>query len=138
MKKILYLFFSLVILISGLHLSIATHLCGGEIAAVKWSLTGEKGTCGMETKQESCPERGVIHSNCCQDRVSAFAVDNHYFPTYLSINKPFESVLSVFFIPETLNFLSLNSASPYLTNRSPHNQWRVSSVSIEAICVFRI
>lgn len=80
MRKILSILFALLILISGLHLTVASHICGGELAAVKWSVTGEKATCGMEEGTTPCPASGELNSNCCKNIVTACTADSNYFP----------------------------------------------------------
>jgi uncharacterized protein YxeA len=48
MKKIFSILFAVMVVLSGMHISISTHICGGEIAAVKLSVSAVKATCGME------------------------------------------------------------------------------------------
>ena len=81
MKKAFAILFASLVLISGMHLSVASHFCCGELAAVKCSFTGEKATCGMEDHQTNCPSNGVIQSNCCKNQVATCKSDNNYFPT---------------------------------------------------------
>jgi len=48
MKKLLSILFAGMLLLSGMHMSMATHLCGGELAAVKWSFSGEMQVAGWK------------------------------------------------------------------------------------------
>lgn len=81
MRKVLSILFALLILISGLHLTVASHICGGELAAVKWSVTGAKATCGMEEgTAPSCPANGEMNTNCCKNIVTSCTADSNYFP----------------------------------------------------------
>lgn len=80
MRKLLSIIFALLILISGLHLTVASHICGGELAAVKWSVTGEKANCGMEEGTTPCPANGELNTNCCKNIVTACTADSNYFP----------------------------------------------------------
>ena len=75
MKKVVSIILSLFLLVSGLHLTLATHICGGEVAAVKWSVAQESASCGM--KPLSCEASNATHlkSNCCQDEIRSFSVD---------------------------------------------------------------
>ena len=45
MKKLFSILFAAMILLSGMHLSLATHLCGGEISAVKLSFAIDRVFC---------------------------------------------------------------------------------------------
>lgn len=81
MKRLFSILFASLILLSGLHLTVASHICCGELAAVKYSFTGEKATCGMEDNTSSCPANGEIDTNCCKNRVATCMSDSNYFPS---------------------------------------------------------
>jgi len=138
MKKVLSIVFAMLILVSGMHLSVATHFCGGEIAAVKWSVTGEKGTCGMEKPQTKCPIHDVFTSNCCQDEVSICTVDTNYSPSTFQFKKAAAHLLQVFSIPVSFSLNSFTPTSTLYTSISPRDKLQISAVNLEHICVFRI
>jgi hypothetical protein len=102
MKKAFAILFASLVLLSGMHLSVASHLCCGELAAVKCSFTGEKATCGMEDHQSPCSSNGVIEADCCKNQISTCKADNNYFPTSTeatavhSIAAPLFNVLPIF------------------------------------------
>lgn len=137
MKKLFSISFAFLILLSGLHLSIATHICGGEIAAVKWSFSGEKATCGMENPKQTCPEHKGIYSNCCHNEIVNYTVDNNYNPSSFQIKEVSKTLLQVFSIPvnSSLPFIASNS---FYTDVSPRDNSLTSAVSLADICVFRI
>lgn len=139
MKKFLSISFSLLILLSGLQLTVSTHYCGGKIAASKVSVSGDLASCGMEAPSGQCPSAGSrIGSNCCNTKVSVFAIDNNYPPS-LSNFKPFsQNILQVFVIPVSYQIHSLSVLSLYSANVSPPGNFMVSAVSLPHICVFRI
>jgi hypothetical protein len=85
MKKLLAISFAFFIVLSGMHLSIATHFCGGEVADVKWSFFGKKATCGMEKTQQTCLAHHKIKSNCCHNIIAFYSVDNNYSPSSIQI-----------------------------------------------------
>ena len=58
MKKIVSAFLALLLLISGMHLSVASHYCGGMLAQVKWSFDKELATCGMEGEHNTL--QGIV------------------------------------------------------------------------------
>jgi len=139
MKKFLSISFSLLILISGLQLTISTHYCGGKIAASKISVSGDLASCGMEIPAAQCPSTGShIGSNCCNTKVSVFAIDNNYPPSFSAFKSFSQTVLQVFDIPVSYQIQSLSVLSLYSTNVSPPGNFMVSAVSLPDICVFRI
>jgi len=139
MKKILSISFALLIILSGMHLSIATHLCGGEIAASKVSISGEFASCGMEVSSDQCPLSGKhIENHCCDNKVSAFAVDDNYAPSFSEFNAFAQTVLQVFIIPSSLEVHSLTSINLNSTDASPPENKQVHAVSLPKICVFLI
>lgn len=139
MKKLLSISFAFLILLSGMHISVATHICGGEVAEVKWSFSGEKGTCGMENPFKLCPvHNGISSKSCCQDEVAAYTVDSNYSPSSFQTIKASNNLVQVFYVPVNLLFHSLAATTPLFTNISPHNKLPASAVSLPDICVFRI
>jgi len=139
MKKFLSISFSILILLSVMHLTVSTHYCGGVIAASKVSVFGELASCGMETPVDQCPSTGShLGSNCCNTKVSVFAIDNNYQPTLYNFKSFSQIVLQVFDIPVSYQIGSLSVSSIYSTNVSPPGNFMVSAVSLPGICVFRI
>ena len=127
------------ILLSGMHLSLATHLCAGEVAAVKWSLSDEKASCGMEmTKPSSSSEKSISAENCCKDEISFYAVDTNYNPSTIQNNKPVNQLLQVFYIPSTIGIQFFKTASTTNKNVQPPGIFLASGVSLPDICVFLI
>jgi len=141
MKKFLSISFSLLILVSGLQLTISTHYCGGEIAASKLSVSGKLASCGMEAPVpvKQCPSTGThLGSNCCNTKVSVFAIDNNYPPSFSDFKSFSKNILQVFDIPVSYHIQSLSVLSLYSANVSPPGNFMVSAVSLPDICVFRI
>ena len=138
MKKILSILFALLILLSGMHLSIAKHFCGGELAEVKWSFSGEKATCGMECDENSYPSNNSVSSNCCQNEVAVYAVDNSYSPSSFQFKAATKHLSPVFLIPIGLLFRSTAFSFSAYTSAIPPDNIAVSAVNLAAICVFRI
>jgi hypothetical protein len=138
MKKLFSISFAFLILLSGMHLSIATHTCGGEIAAVKWSFTGEKATCGMEESTENCPAEKSVSTNCCHNEVSVYAVDNNYSASSIQFQKVSQKLLQVFAVPVTFSLNSFSETIFINTIGNPPENLLATAVSISDICVFRI
>jgi hypothetical protein len=139
MKKILSISFALLIILSGMHLSIATHLCGGEIAASKVSISGEFASCGMEVPGGNCSSQASeLDSNCCKNNVSAFAVDDNYTPSFSEFNAFAQTILQIFIVPTSLEIYSFTSINLNSTDISPPENKLVHAVSLPKICVFLI
>jgi hypothetical protein len=138
MKKLLSIAIAFIILLSGMNLSIATHYCGGEVAAVKWSFSGQKASCGMENPKPICPANKGIASNCCHNKISFLKVDKNYCPSTFKIKDVTKSLLQVFNIPVNISCQSLFALNSIQKNFSPPGNLSVSTVCLADICVFRI
>ena len=139
MKKLFSILFVALILLSGMHLSLATHLCGGEISAVKISFVNEKARCGMCVEELTlATEMSIESESCCKDEMSFLAVDSNYSPSTFQINQPTNQLLQVFDIPKTLGIQFHHTNSTTNTNVQPPGNYIASAVSLPDICVFRI
>ena len=126
------------ILLSGMHLSLATHLCGGEISAVKFSFDHEKASCGMCATEANSAEKNIAPKSCCKDEMSFLSVDNNYSPSTLQVNHSANQLLQVFDIPKTIGVLFNHTNSITNANVQPPGNYIASAVSLPDICVFRI
>ena len=64
-----------------LHLSIATHYCGGHLAALKVSINGKLASCNMECLEKASPLTGLqLIPQCSVDVVTFYAIDSNYTP----------------------------------------------------------
>lgn len=138
MKKTLSILFALMILLSGMNFSFATHLCGGEVSAVKVSFTHEKAGCGMCGDEGNTSETSMNSEGCCKDQMSILEVDHNYSPSTFQLNKPVLHVLQVFLIPSVLGLQYSKNSASFNTNVQPPGNYIASAVSLPDICVFRI
>lgn len=139
MKKLFSILFAALILLSGMHLSLATHLCGGEVSAVKLSFTHQKAACGMcAAEQNTATTQTLSTESCCKDEMAFYVVDNTYSPSTLQINLTANQLLQVFDIPQTIGIQSIHTNSALHTNIQPPNLCMANAVSLPDICVFRI
>lgn len=137
MKKYIVIIIALLLLVSKMHLSMATHICGGKVAATKWSLSGKTATCGMTEQKQACTNHQNVTSSCCKDIISSYEVDTTYEKSSTSISNPIKAV-PVFYNPLVCRYISpqgLSSLSHFLP---PPNPLSTSRVSLSKICVFRI
>jgi len=139
MRKGLSILFVAVMLLSGAHVTIARHFCGGKVADTKVSLSGKLATCGMEESEESCPAHGTnIATHCCENQVNTIGFSFNYLPPI--INEA-ENNLA----PEHFSFLFAEFAFPEIintyksyTDSGPPGYYQASFAGLDKICVFRI
>lgn len=138
MKKAFSVLFASLILLSGMHLTFASHICCGELAAVKYSFTGEKASCGMADNQAPIPINGEIKTDCCKNKLATFATDNNYFRSFSearAFSGDFSSLvafLPVFFISSPV------LSKTYYSMVGPPVLQSYTSVCQSFICVFII
>lgn len=138
MRKAISILFALLILVSGIHLTIASHICCGELAAVKYSITGEKATCGMEDNTASCPANGVIGTDCCKNRIATCVADNNYFPSELGIKTIPDFSAPVQYATPSVSFFATYNPATYHSMVGPPIFDFYNSVDQSFICVFII
>jgi len=139
MKKILSISVALLMLLSGLQLTVSRHYCGGELAEAKASFIGHIASCGMESETDECTQPGNhVESNCCNNQVSVYAVDHNFAPSFTSFKAFEQPVLQVFIIPEVQNFNVFTAYNYFYADVSPPINPLVSDVNLSDIGVFRI
>ena len=138
MKRVFSILFASLILLSGLHFTVASHICCGQLAEVKYSVTGEKATCGMESDENIPLSNGVIHSDCCKNNINACVSDGNYFQSQAPVQEiasidllPY-AVAPDFLVDEPVFFKTFSSLSgpPLIKSYSPVDQ--------SLLCVFII
>ena len=139
MKKLLSISFALLILLSGMHFTIATHYCGGKFAATKASFSGELASCGMEGFFDEFSSTGIhLKKHCCDDKVSALAVDHNYAPSFTNFTTFAQHILQVYIVPVSIETQSLTAINFTSTDVKPPDNFLVHAVSLPKICVFLI
>jgi hypothetical protein len=139
MKKVFSIAFAVIILLTGMHMSVATHFCGGEVAAVKWSFSGKIATCGMKSfAVVNHPGHKSISSNCCHNKVTFFKVDDNYNSSNFQFKDLSKNIIKVLFIPIQFSDQTSSETKPLLTFFSPPHNYLVTEVSLPDICIFRI
>ena len=138
MNKLASISFAIIIVLSGMHFSIATHICGGEVATVKWSFSGRKATCGMEDSKSSCPVNNSIASDCCQNKIMIYAVDKNYSPSTFQFKEVTKKLLHIWYIPLNFSLLTLTASDSLFTNVIPPGKLLTCAGNLAGICVFRL
>lgn len=124
-------------LLTGLHWSVATHYCGGELAAVKLSISHELAGCGMMGDHDQLPQGVITNEPCCEDVVFTLHTDNIYEP----VTKEQVNVQSLQLQPLFAQDITLKTPHIYVvshTNVRPPGKFLPSDVNLSGICVFRI
>lgn len=139
MKKVISISLLLVALTALLHLSLATHYCGGNKVSSIISLTGKLATCGMEDQETGIPLTGnIFTSHCCDNELVFFGVTGNYFPSYYSLPESYRNNVQIINLsPETVycpDFLP----RCIRTNMGPPDSFLSSDVDLSGICVYRI
>ncbi len=139
MKKLLSISLALLMLLSGMQLTISMHYCGGELADSKVSLTGHLASCCMEGETDECTQPGNhVESSCCNNQVSVYSIDQNYSPSFSEFKAFSQSVLQVFTLPENRSFHSISATNLTRTDASLPENTLVHAVSLPKICVFLI
>jgi hypothetical protein len=139
MKKLFAILFAVIIVLSGMYVTVSTHYCGGVIAATKVSVSGELASCGMEGASDQCQVPGKhIRSNCCVNKISVFAIENNFVPSFSEFKSASQNILQIFAVSARFPLPVLSVLGIYHQNISPPGNIMVSAVSLLRICVFRI
>jgi hypothetical protein len=139
MKKVISISIIFFLLISVLHLSFATHYCGGTIAASKISLSGKLATCGMEDNQKDLHLTGLhLTTHCCDNVLVCYGINSIFFPTFSFVQEPCKQHFQIFSIPANLPLTSIASIKTNCINVSPPGVSASNNVDLTSICVFRI
>lgn len=139
MKKLFSISIALLMILSGMQLTISRHYCGGELADSKVSVFGHIATCGMESGTGECAQPGNhVESSCCENQISVYAVDHNYSPSFTEFKAFAQTVLQVFYIPENSSLHSITPNSHLLPDVSLPGFLPANAVILPKICVFRI
>jgi hypothetical protein len=137
MKRHLSILLTLLILLSRIHFSVASHTCSEGKAEIKFSVSEKKATCGMENGSEKCPIHNGISTNCCHDEVSVYEVDNNYSPTSFHLNLLKQSLQFVA-LPAVVSIHTLAFYTTQHKESKPPGKTLTRAVYLADICVFRI
>jgi hypothetical protein len=139
MKKVISVSLTFLLLMAILHLSVAIHYCGGNIAASKISLSGKLTSCGMEVGNKDLPLAGlIITKRCCENVLATYGINSIFFPSFSSVPESHSKLFEVFIVRVNQ---ALNSTFPIksiCTNVSPPGAFAYSNVDLSNICVYRI
>jgi len=139
MKKGVSISLLVLMLATLFHLSVATHYCGGKIAASKISLTGKMASCGMECSEKPEPFTGtVLTGDCCDDVVVCLTTNNNYLPSACTAPESYNYNFQDLIMHEHFHAIDHSYLKPLFHSISPPGIFGATQVNLPAICVFRI
>lgn len=139
MKKVISIPLTILVLAAMLHLSVATHFCGGNIAASRISLSGKLASCGMEDNDKDVPVSGsYLASHCCDNVLVYYGINSVYFPSFSFVPESYQHNFQVYNFLSDLTINTLVSIKSIYTSVSPPDGPVSNSVDLSCICVFRI
>jgi hypothetical protein len=126
------------LLFTGINVSVSTHYCCGQVAGKKVSLTGEQASCGMENVAGSKSYRNIFATHCCDNVTSTCFFSSNYFPSLYSDDSFEVKGTDLFNLPSDY----MSYGEPFISNLhvegSPPGILFASDVLLSSICVFRI
>jgi hypothetical protein len=122
-----------------LHLSVATHYCGGNLAASRISISGKLATCGMENDGPDFFLEGLhFKSHCCDNKIVYCEINNYYFPTLYTVPEYFNHDFQILSLTADIALTSPFSVKTINTSVSPPNVYLSNRVDLSDICILRI
>jgi len=139
-KKLFSILFAFLILLSAMHVTIASHHCSSaDETFEKISVTGELASCGMEGCDDKCSTPGNhFEEHCCDNSVSILAINHDYAPSSTEFTTFAQHILQVYIVPVSNELHSLTSINLNRSSASPPSNFLVHTVSLPTICVFLI
>jgi hypothetical protein len=139
MKKGSSISLVLLMIVAMFHFSVATHYCGGKLAASKVSLSGKLANCGMEGSEKELPHSGTYFTKlCCEDVVTFCGINDNYSPSFSYLPGTFQYDLQVLYLSKCLSVNSNTDLIYLYSNASPPGAFLSTDVDLSGICVFRI
>lgn len=138
-KKVFSISLVILMLTAMLHLTVATHYCGGKVAASRVSFSGKLATCGMECSEKDYPlQMPYLDNHCCDDVITFYIIDSNYSPSFSLVPESYQYNFQVFSIQAGYPVYSIAVLRSLYTNVSPPEALMSTNVDLSNICVFRI
>lgn len=139
MKYIISILLSGSLLISGMGIRIATHYCGGSLAATRVSLTGVSASCGMEgCDLDHSTLESTFTNLCCENHLSSYFLNDFSSSSTYTVNQPIVEINQIFsLIPNPdAGFAAL--VNQEVNPKPPPGALFSSHISSSSLCIFRI
>jgi hypothetical protein len=138
-KKGVSIILVLFMLTAMVHITVATHYCKGEFAALKISLAGKLASCGMEDPEKKLPPSGTYFTGqCCKDIVTSCKTDSNYAPSTCLLAATFQNNYQILSFAAVNTVYSAASPKPIFTSVSPPRILKSTDVDLSDICVYRM
>lgn len=138
MKRYLPVFLSIILVISGLHLSVISHYCGGKRVQTEVSFDPHAASCGMENDQSEAKRETALHApDCCSNRAAIYATDDFYQFSSCAFKPVKTTVQTVFLAPTNTGNSFYHSHLLRYTQIHPPG-FIPLGITPETLCVFRI
>jgi len=139
MKKAVSISLSILMLTAILHFSVATHFCGGKIAASVISFTGKQASCGMKADERDNLPAGIsLRTHCCDNVLVVYGITANYFPSFSYVPESYQDHFQALSLPASYVVQSLTVFKSIYTSVSPPDAFLSTNVDLSNICVFRI
>ena len=138
MKRISSILLACFILFMGMHVTFATHFCGGEVAAMKLSFNSEIASCGMEKSTHDCKSNNQITSNCCKNNIVSYSVDNNYVSSIFEFKNISKDITNYLFCNSVAYFDFSKKIQNISIEESPPLNVLINKVCLSKICTYRI
>jgi hypothetical protein len=128
----------ILLLFTGMKVSVATHYCCGQFAATKISLTGEPASCGMANEKDSRSLQNFFANHCCENVISSCSFSTNYFPSQYSFDNFEVKAVDLFTLPSDIVPNQEPLISDFILEGRPPGSQFPNDVHLSSICVFRI
>ncbi len=138
MKTLLSIPLLFLLLFTGINVKIATHYCGGHVAATMVSLNGELATCGMESDGKIDLTHDSISRHCCEDVTTSFSISNIYVPSFFNIDNQEQNTIDFKFLPPDLMSIRATDKNNLNHTKRPPGSIILDCPDQPVLCIFRI
>jgi hypothetical protein len=138
MRKSASILMAIMVLLTGIHLSIASHFCCGNLVAVHFSVNGQDASCSMNDKVSYSSGGTFLKKHCCTNDLTTLTVDSNYSPSFAKSIDVSQKVIHILGVPLTEIVKELAYAQYSHPILSPPGIFRTNTVELAEICVFRI
>lgn len=112
MKRVASILLSLLILLSSIGYTVASHYCGGQMVKAKLMYVHNSIDCGMNGMLNSCAEQeetsgSILKKQCCENEFSRFQLENQLKTSELQA--PINTEVVVMFVYTYLNLFLSNT-----------------------------
>lgn len=139
MKKVISIAFAIILLLSGLQLTVSAHFCRGELSTFSISNSTNLNGCCFEdliTGQSSLP---IIKNNCCHNEITTLHVENNYEGVSFQLKNISFKLIKLFYT-SVYNLVTENNSTQFtsVTSSDKLAGFTANAVSLPEICIFRI